>query len=558
MIGQRVGRLSERCRSLLVPASVLGREFGLDALARLSDLSRDELLESLDEAMTERVVGDVPGSPGRLRFAHALIRDTLYDEPDPGASGCSSINRPARPSRWPTPATWNLISPSSRTTSSSRLPAGSADRAIDYARRAGDRAASQLAYEEAARLYEMALQLVGEDLARCELLLALGEAQARAGDTPASKEAFRRPPTSPRSWGWPSTWRTQRSATAAGSSGRSRGTTTTCAAPRAGTGGARATRTARLRVRLLARLAGGPLRDRHFPPESEEVAERGGTRRWPAASATRRRWPTRSPATCTPDHSPESTHDQVDLATELIQVAMEAGDLERALEGHETLVASLELGDARSAKEALEAMAKLARGAPTAIARVARGRLSSAARAPRGQARGSGGADRVARGVGERAQGWHAARDVPTSSSTCSAASRAGSRRSRGSFDAPSRSTDTYPAWRCVLADMLTELGHEAEARSALEALAADEFAAVPFDEWWLVSMSRPRGGRERSRRHEPSAATLYELLAPYCDRVARHLLRERHRLGCALPRPLGGDAWGAGRLPSDTSPRRW
>ena len=34
VIGQRVARLSERCRELLVLASVVGREFGLDALRR--------------------------------------------------------------------------------------------------------------------------------------------------------------------------------------------------------------------------------------------------------------------------------------------------------------------------------------------------------------------------------------------------------------------------------------------------------------------------------------------------------------------------------------------
>ena len=32
------------------------------------------------EAMAARVVADVPGSRGRLRFAHVLIRDTLYIE----------------------------------------------------------------------------------------------------------------------------------------------------------------------------------------------------------------------------------------------------------------------------------------------------------------------------------------------------------------------------------------------------------------------------------------------------------------------------------------------
>ena len=65
-----------------------------------------------------------------------------------------------------------------------------ADKAIGYARRAGDRAATQLAYEEAVRLYEMALTLVHEPIARCELLLALGDAQARAGDMRAAKDTF--------------------------------------------------------------------------------------------------------------------------------------------------------------------------------------------------------------------------------------------------------------------------------------------------------------------------------------------------------------------------------
>ena len=83
VIGQRVGRLSQDCRGLLVSAAVMGREFGLDALRRLSGLPGQALLDVLDEAMAARVVGEVPGSPGRLRFGHALIRDTLYDELTP-------------------------------------------------------------------------------------------------------------------------------------------------------------------------------------------------------------------------------------------------------------------------------------------------------------------------------------------------------------------------------------------------------------------------------------------------------------------------------------------
>jgi DNA-binding SARP family transcriptional activator len=79
VIGRRFTHLSEGCNRILVLASVLGREFALDALARMGGLSVDELLDQLDEALTARVVSDVPGEPGRLRFSHVLIRDTLYE-----------------------------------------------------------------------------------------------------------------------------------------------------------------------------------------------------------------------------------------------------------------------------------------------------------------------------------------------------------------------------------------------------------------------------------------------------------------------------------------------
>ena len=75
------------------------------------------------------------------------------------------------------------------------VPAAPPDKAIEYARRAGDRALAQLAYEEAARLYQLALHVLGtapagDDERRCDLLLALGESQARAGNAPVAKETF--------------------------------------------------------------------------------------------------------------------------------------------------------------------------------------------------------------------------------------------------------------------------------------------------------------------------------------------------------------------------------
>ena len=70
-------------RETLTTACVLGREFGIDTLARMIDREPREALQLLDEALEARVVGAVPGAPGRLRFSHALVRDTLYDELTP-------------------------------------------------------------------------------------------------------------------------------------------------------------------------------------------------------------------------------------------------------------------------------------------------------------------------------------------------------------------------------------------------------------------------------------------------------------------------------------------
>lgn len=55
------------------------------------------------------------------------------------------------------------------------------------------RAVAFLAYEEAVRLFRMALRVLRDspdEERQCEVLLLLGDAEARSGDTPASKETF--------------------------------------------------------------------------------------------------------------------------------------------------------------------------------------------------------------------------------------------------------------------------------------------------------------------------------------------------------------------------------
>ena len=185
VIGRRVRRLSEECQVALTSASVLGREFAIDTLARMIEREPPAALELLDEALDARVVGEVPGAPGRLRFSHALVRETLYDD----LTATRRLRLHARAGE--------TIEGLFAGNTEPRLaelayhfakagPAGTAGRAVEYARRAGDRAAALLAYEEAVRLYALAIEALEPDgrdteAMHCELLLALGDAEARGG-----------------------------------------------------------------------------------------------------------------------------------------------------------------------------------------------------------------------------------------------------------------------------------------------------------------------------------------------------------------------------------------
>ncbi len=81
VIGRRLDRLSERCNQTLTIASVIGREFTLEQLDRLiEDLSRERVLEVLEEALSARVIEELPREVGRYQFTHALIQETLAGE----------------------------------------------------------------------------------------------------------------------------------------------------------------------------------------------------------------------------------------------------------------------------------------------------------------------------------------------------------------------------------------------------------------------------------------------------------------------------------------------
>ena len=190
-IGRRLSHLSETCQQILSVAAVIGREFGLSILCRAVGDQREAILDALDEAEATRIIAPVPDAPGRYRFTHVMIRETLYDALATNQRArlhrqvgeALEVTRPHAP---PAELAHHFVKAAGL---------GEAERAIGYARQAGDRAVAALAYEEGIRLYRLALDTLEswastEIGLRCELLLALGGAEQQAGEDEAARESF--------------------------------------------------------------------------------------------------------------------------------------------------------------------------------------------------------------------------------------------------------------------------------------------------------------------------------------------------------------------------------
>jgi tetratricopeptide (TPR) repeat protein len=195
VIGRRLNRLSEGCVQTLTIASVIGREFSLAELERLTDyISEDRLLGALEEAVATQIIEELPQTVDRYQFTHVLIRETLYDE--------LTNSRRARLHRRIGEAMEDLycddLEPYLARLASHFFAAarsGSADKALEYCARAGERDVALLAYEEAVRHYEMALRALelqqpSDETQRGKLLLALGGALSRAGGYSQAMETF--------------------------------------------------------------------------------------------------------------------------------------------------------------------------------------------------------------------------------------------------------------------------------------------------------------------------------------------------------------------------------
>jgi DNA-binding SARP family transcriptional activator len=513
VISRRLAHLSAACNQMLALASILGRDFVLESLARVGEVSADELLDTLDEAMRARVIGEVPGVADQLRFTHVVIRDTLYERLTPA--------RRIPLHRLAVAALESLYGEHPRAhlaeLAHHSIAGREFDKAVRYAWKAADRALALLAYEEAARLYQTALDALelegaADEESRCELLLSLGEAHGRAGNTPAAKAVFLEASDAARRLGLSH----QVARAAVGYGGRTAwvraaGDRRLVPLLEEGLNAIGAT-DVELRARLLARLAGAlrdePSRDRRdlLSREAIELARRLGS---PAALAYA--LDGRAEVILAPNTIPEC----LALGNELCEVAERIGDKERMVHGHmDRFVVHVLLGETRGAHGDVVAMTQIADELRQPVqlwqARIADAMLAL------GLGMLSKGEELVAQALelGERP---HPEMAIPAHRvQWCTLCELSGTPEKADLAirdlvaDYPNR-----PVFRCVLAHLHTQLGRTDEAKQELAELAREEVSALPFDQEWLYGMSL-LAESAAALRDSDAAIVLYPLLKPW------------------------------------------
>ncbi len=190
VIGRRLDGLSRECNAALTVAAAMPGGFTIDVVGQVADLDEDTMLDVLDEALGAQLVRERRERPGTYEFSHALIRQTLYGELTTPRRIRMHRRLGEALEHWFTDSIDTHL-PELAYHAYEAAPGGDVAKAVGYARRAGDRAMEQAAYEEAVRSYEMALQAIDLDTdpdatIRTDLLLALADASERGGDAEAA------------------------------------------------------------------------------------------------------------------------------------------------------------------------------------------------------------------------------------------------------------------------------------------------------------------------------------------------------------------------------------
>ncbi|MFL5805772.1 MAG: ATP-binding protein [Roseiflexaceae bacterium] len=203
----RLARLSDSARRLLDAAVAAGREFDFTVAARAAGLAEDDALDALDELRTaaliaplgeERFMNQADGGRFTNRpyyaFDHTLTMEVAYREV--GEPRHRLLHR--RIAEAMEQLYSDRLDEIAGLLASHFAEGGAAERAAQYAFRAGQRAAGLAAWAEAATFYEQALAGAEPGLSHAEgaswretILMALGTARLEASAGASAAAAFR-------------------------------------------------------------------------------------------------------------------------------------------------------------------------------------------------------------------------------------------------------------------------------------------------------------------------------------------------------------------------------
>ncbi len=521
---RRLAKLSDETRGLLGTAAIVGREFDLQLLTRVSGLEASVVFSRLKEAIDAAIVRPAAGDPGRYAFGHAAIRDALYESMDAGRRSELHIAAgDALEALYEERIESHLAEVAYHFANAA--PLGNVAKAADYAWWAAERAVSQYAYEDAVNQYETALRLFDTlpevPQRRCDLLLALGDARWRAGDAEDARKTFREAAAVAHELALHDHY----ARAALGYGGGPGGFSITDRADeqlirmlRAALETLPSLRESALRVRVLARLAvelrsSGELGEAdRLSAEAVDMAERVGDSKILVLAIYSRQWSTMGP---------DRVEEALAAGEEIARLAHIGGDRDMEFEGHHLrLIALTQLGDFAAVDTEIAACDGLAAelrqpryqwqaGVFRTMRALMQGRFKEAERLAQ-----------TALAIGQRAEQEAAAVVFGAHSFLTKWAD--------GSLedlvDVGREAADRFgQGWPSAYIWLLTEIGRVEDARARFEEIAADGFQSVRRGGDWLTaicSLSLASIAIEDSA----AAEKLYELLLPYAGRCTPFL----------------------------------
>ena len=519
VIARRLSRLSPECNHVLTLACVLGREFDLNVLGRVSKLAGGELLRVLEEAAAAQLIRDVSGAVARYTFSHGLIRETLY-------SGLT-IARRVRLHHNVGLAIEHYFGPESDRHFAElayhftqAAPNGDADKAVHYGRRAGRSATTRLAYEEATAHYERALATLetwkpADETMQCEVLLALGKAQIRADQTEeVREETFQRAAGLARKLGSPD----QLARAALGLGAR----VFFHRAPNA-----RLTRHLEealetldatadvLRARILSQLTiavfwSDRARSSSLSREAVDIARRIGDPALLAHALYSRHWTL---------WGPDDLDERIAVDQEMVHVAEQAQKRELAMAGRTwQIVNAFEMGDVVAVKRELDAAAQLAEDLRQPFYLWWHTTFRTMQALLEGHFEEAESLARQALDIGQRVRD-PAAVLVFACQTFLVLRERGRLHQVKGLAKDLVEQFPFAPGGRCVLALLYTETGRAPEARALVNDLARDGFDSLSADPGWLIALAILADTCAELRDAE-HAAILYDMIKPFAGRV--------------------------------------